>query len=73
VSDNELTRFLAALSPASLDKVRAQPHERQAQLADAWEAELLEDTDLDTLSELSPPAAEEEAAERVVRRAFGEG
>ncbi|WP_042378241.1 hypothetical protein [Streptacidiphilus melanogenes] len=64
---DELTRFLAALSPASREKVRAQPRERQQQLADAWETELTEDTDLDTLDEVSPVAAEDEAAERVVR------
>ncbi|MDH6139463.1 MULTISPECIES: hypothetical protein [Kitasatospora] len=68
--ENELPRFLAALSPASLEKVRQQTPEKQAQLASAWETELIEDTDLDTLSELSPPAAEEEAAERVVRAYF---
>ncbi|MCC9310427.1 hypothetical protein LN042_25725 [Kitasatospora sp. RB6PN24] len=70
--DDELTRFLAALSPASLERVRAQSPEKQAQLAEAWETELIEDTDLDTLSEVSPVAAEEEAAERVVRQSFEE-
>lgn len=64
---DELTRFLEALSPASRQKVRTQPPERQQQLADAWEKELGEDSDLDTLDEVSPVAAEEEAAERVVR------
>ncbi len=70
--DDELTRFLAALSPAHLEKVRAQPRERQEQLAAAWETELSEDTDLDTLSELSPAAAADEAAKRVVREFFEE-
>ncbi|MQS16941.1 hypothetical protein F7Q99_33320 [Streptomyces kaniharaensis] len=69
-ADDELHRFLNALSPASRDKVRAQPRERQEQLAAAWETELSEDTDLDTLDELSPDAAAEEAAERVVRDSF---
>ncbi|WP_042416471.1 hypothetical protein [Streptacidiphilus anmyonensis] len=70
--DDELARFLAALSPASRQRVLAEPRERQQQLADAWEKELTEDTDLDTLDEVSPVAAEDEAAERVVR-AFFEG
>ncbi|MEY9845573.1 hypothetical protein [Streptacidiphilus sp. MAP5-3] len=65
--DDELTRFLAALSPASRAKVRTQPSARQRELAEAWERELVEDTDLDTLDEVSPVAAEDEAAERVVR------
>ncbi|MBF9072626.1 hypothetical protein [Streptacidiphilus fuscans] len=65
--EDELTRFLEALSPASRQKVRTQPQERQQQLADAWEKELGEDSDLDTLDEVSPVPAEEEAAERVVR------
>ncbi|KNB53140.1 hypothetical protein [Streptomyces caatingaensis] len=69
-ADDELARFLAALSPADREKVQAQPRERQEQLAAAWEAELSEDTDLDTLSELSPAAAADEAAERVVREFF---
>ncbi|MFH8387638.1 hypothetical protein ACH4E7_43295 [Kitasatospora sp. NPDC018058] len=69
-TEDELQRFLAALSPASLEKVQAQPRERQEQLAAAWETELSEDTDLDTLDELSPDAAADEAAERVVRDFF---
>ncbi|GHF20238.1 MULTISPECIES: hypothetical protein [Streptomyces] len=64
---DELTRFLAALSPANRQKVEQQPQEQQEKLAAAWEAELREDRDLDTLSELSPHAAEDEAAERIVR------
>jgi hypothetical protein len=70
MSDDELTRFLAALSPASREMVRSQPREQQTRLAAAWETELVEDVELDTLDELSPPAAEEEAAERVVRAFF---
>jgi hypothetical protein len=65
--DDELTRFLDALSPAARQKVRTQPRERQQKLAEAWEKELSEDSDLDTLDEVSPAAAEEEAAERIVR------
>jgi hypothetical protein len=72
MSDDELTRFLAALSPTSREKVRSQPRERQRQLAEAWEKELVEDTDLDTLDEVSPVAAADEAAERVVRDFFEE-
>ncbi|MFI9204128.1 hypothetical protein [Streptomyces sp. NPDC053048] len=60
-----LTRFLNALTPATREKVRRLPQDDQRKLADAWETELAEDTDLDTLSELSPSAAESEAAERV--------
>jgi hypothetical protein len=52
--------------------VRAQPLEQQRQLAQAWEAELTDDTDLDTLDEVSPVAAEDEAAGRVVRASFEE-
>jgi hypothetical protein len=70
--DDELTRFLHALSPDSRRKVRALPDERQRQLAEAWERELSEDTDLDTLDEVSPVAAEDEAAERVVRELLDE-
>ncbi|MDQ0994628.1 hypothetical protein [Streptomyces sp. V3I7] len=60
-------RFLVALSPQAREHVRRQPREEQERLAAAWETELSEDFDLDTLSELSPPAAESEAAARVVR------
>ncbi|MFF0221560.1 hypothetical protein [Streptomyces sp. NPDC004629] len=65
-----LERFLAALSPHDREQVRQQPHDEQERLAAAWEEELREDTDLDTLSELSPAAAESEAAKRVVERRF---
>ena len=70
--DDELTRFLAALSPASRAKVRSRTPELQRQLAEAWEAELTDDTDLDTLDEISPAAAQDEAAERVIRAFLGE-
>ncbi|MFK0254190.1 hypothetical protein [Streptomyces sp. NPDC090445] len=62
-------RFLNALSPDHREKVRALPPARQQELADAWERELEKDHDLDTLSELSPPAAEAEAARRVIESA----
>ncbi|RAG86491.1 hypothetical protein DN069_06695 [Streptacidiphilus pinicola] len=68
--DDALTRFLAVLSPAGRAKVRSQTPEQQRQLAEAWEAELTDDTDLDTLDEISPAAAEDEAAERVIRAFF---
>ncbi|GGX77089.1 hypothetical protein [Streptomyces anandii] len=58
-------RFLVALDPHHREQVQRLSHEEQVKLADAWEAELRQDTDLDTLSELSPPAAESEAAARV--------
>jgi hypothetical protein len=63
-------RFLAALSPRAREHVQQQPREEQEKLAAAWEMELMEDTDLDTLSELSPAAAESEAATRVFRKLF---
>ncbi|MEU6066932.1 MULTISPECIES: hypothetical protein [Streptomyces] len=65
-----MERFLAALSPHDRELVQQQPRAEQERLADAWERELAEDTDLDTLSELSPPAAESEAAARVVKGRF---
>ncbi|AZK97748.1 MULTISPECIES: hypothetical protein [Streptomyces] len=58
-------RFLAALDPEHRDDVARRPREEQERLAAAWESELAKD-DLDTLDELSPPAAEREAARRVV-------
>ncbi|GGY02141.1 hypothetical protein [Streptomyces hiroshimensis] len=63
---DDVARFLHALSPAHREEVRHQPRERQEKLAAAWEKELREDTALDTLSELSPAAAESEAARRVI-------
>ncbi|WP_395570507.1 hypothetical protein [Streptomyces sp. BK79] len=59
-------RFLAALDPDHRDAVRARPRDEQERLAESWERELLADTDLDTLDELSPTAAEAEAARRVM-------
>ncbi|GHF94142.1 hypothetical protein [Streptomyces thermodiastaticus] len=61
-------RFLAALPPPDRERIRKLPHAEQKGLAEAWETELRQDTDLDTLSELSPPAAEHEAAARVLHR-----
>ncbi|GLF99192.1 hypothetical protein [Streptomyces yaizuensis] len=64
--DDTVTRFLKALSPEHRAEVERLPREDRERLADAWEAELVKDHDLDILSELSPPAAESEAARRVV-------
>ncbi|GGS81982.1 MULTISPECIES: hypothetical protein [Streptomyces] len=61
-------RFLAALDPAHRDAVAGEPREEQERLAAAWEEELESDTDIDTLDELSPAAAESEAARRVMER-----
>lgn len=64
-------RFLAALDPDHRDAVGAKPRQEQEQLAAAWERELESDDELDTLDELSPPAAEAEAARRVMNRGTG--
>ncbi|AWW41472.1 MULTISPECIES: hypothetical protein [Streptomyces] len=61
-------RFLAALDPEHRKDIGARPREEQEQLAAAWERELESDDELDTLDELSPPAAEAEAARRVLER-----
>ncbi|MEU6476470.1 hypothetical protein ABZ858_06185 [Streptomyces sp. NPDC047017] len=61
-------RFLAALDPHHREHVQGLPREEQEKFAAAWEKELWQDTDLDTLSELSPAAAESEAATRVARK-----
>ncbi|MER5767386.1 hypothetical protein [Streptomyces sp. NPDC001985] len=63
-----VARFLEALSPEHREEVVRRPEAEQERLAAAWEAELAKD-DFDTLDELSPPAAESEAARRVI----GEG
>ncbi|MFF5446366.1 hypothetical protein [Streptomyces sp. NPDC012888] len=70
---DSLTRFLNALSPEHRQEVSGRPHEQQERLAAAWEAELERDVDLDTLDELSPAAAESEAARRVVEGGAGGG
>jgi hypothetical protein len=64
-------RFLAALDPEHRDAVGTKPRQEQEQLAAAWERELEFDDELDTLDELSPPAAEAEAARRVMNRGAG--
>ncbi|MER6910552.1 hypothetical protein ABT354_02590 [Streptomyces sp. NPDC000594] len=69
--DDTVTRFLKSLSPTDRDAVRLLPRDQRERLADAWEEELVEDHDLDTLSELSPPAAESEAARRVIAKESG--
>ncbi|MFD9408130.1 hypothetical protein ACFWBN_14085 [Streptomyces sp. NPDC059989] len=61
-------RFLAALDPHHREAFTSRPHEEQERLAAAWERELESDDELDTLDELSPPAAEAEAARRVMDR-----
>ncbi|MEU1408162.1 hypothetical protein ABZ471_38595 [Streptomyces sp. NPDC005728] len=64
-------RFLAALDPDHREAVGAKPREEQERLAADWERELESDDELDTLDELSPPAAEAEAARRVMARGDG--
>ncbi|MER5912448.1 hypothetical protein ABT124_18640 [Streptomyces sp. NPDC001982] len=63
-------RFLTALNPHDRERVHEMPRGEQERLAAAWETELQQDWHLDTLSELSPPAAEHEAASRVVKGLF---
>jgi hypothetical protein len=64
-------RFLSALDPDHRQAVGARPRQEQEQLAAAWERKLESDDELDTLDELSPPAAEEEAARRVLHDQAG--
>ncbi|MFF9488325.1 hypothetical protein [Streptomyces sp. NPDC014676] len=61
-------RFLAALDPHHREAVSGRPREEQERLAADWERELEADVELDSLDELSPPAAEAEAARRVLDR-----
>ncbi|MFD7247239.1 hypothetical protein [Streptomyces massasporeus] len=63
-----LGRFLAALDPEHRETIGTRPRQEQERLAAAWERELEADDELDTLDELSPPAAEAEAARRVLER-----
>ncbi|MFE6096256.1 hypothetical protein ACFQ7M_30360 [Streptomyces massasporeus] len=63
-----LGRFMAALDPEHREVVGTRPRQEQERLAAAWERELEADDELDTLDELSPPAAEAEAARRVLER-----
>ena len=64
-------RFLTALDPHHREAVGGRPREEQERLAAAWERELESDTELDSLDELSPSAAESEAARRVLERERG--
>jgi hypothetical protein len=63
---DSVARFLAALGPVDREAVVAKPGEEQERLAAAWERELEGDDELDVLDEVSPPAAEAEAARRVL-------
>ncbi|KMO94262.1 hypothetical protein ACFXG6_04675 [Streptomyces roseus] len=71
MSFDAVDRFLTALDPAHRETVEGLPRDEQQRLAAAWEEELERDTDIDTLDELSPPAAESEAARRVMERRAG--
>ncbi|MFD5121378.1 hypothetical protein [Streptomyces sp. NPDC058385] len=66
--NDSVARFLASLAPEDRQTVVARPAEEQERLAAAWERELEGDDELDVLDELSPPAAEAEAARRVLRQ-----
>ncbi|MBB5809361.1 hypothetical protein ABZ613_01120 [Streptomyces collinus] len=68
---DSLARFLAALDPEHREAIGTRPRQEQERLAAAWERELEADDELDTLDELSPPAAEAEAARRVLDRETG--
>lgn len=68
MATDSVERFLAALDPDHRDTIGAKPRQEQERLAAAWERELEADDELDTLDELSPPAAEAEAARRVLER-----
>ncbi|MGP3735610.1 hypothetical protein ACTWJ9_20830 [Streptomyces sp. GDS52] len=71
MSTDPVGRFLTALDPEHREAVSAKPREEQEQLAAAWERELESDTELDSLDELSPAAAEAEAARRVLNGRTG--
>ncbi|MER5845150.1 MULTISPECIES: hypothetical protein [Streptomyces] len=71
MSTDPVGRFLTALDPEHREAISAKPREEQEQLAAAWERELESDTELDSLDELSPAAAEAEAARRVLARGAG--
>ncbi|MEU8488889.1 hypothetical protein [Streptomyces sp. NPDC048641] len=66
--NDSVARFLAVLTPEDREAVVARPREEQERLATAWERELEGDDELDVLDEVSPPAAEAEAARRVLRQ-----
>ncbi|MFC9926412.1 hypothetical protein [Streptomyces sp. NPDC127190] len=71
MSTDPVERFLAALDREHREEIAARPRQEQERLAEAWEQELASDDELDTLDELSPPAAEAEAARRVLDRGTG--
>ncbi|MFC5955738.1 hypothetical protein ACFP51_14980 [Streptomyces pratens] len=71
MSTDPVGRFLTALDPDHREAISAKPREEQERLAAAWERELADDTELDSLDELSPAAAEAEAARRVLDRVTG--
>lgn len=71
MSTDAVGRFLAALDPTQREAVGSWTRPEQERLAEAWERELEADDELDTLDELSPPAAEAEAARRVLERGIG--
>ncbi|MFF3893141.1 hypothetical protein ACFYY3_08110 [Streptomyces sp. NPDC001812] len=71
MSTDPVGRFLTALDPEHREAVSAKPRKEQEQLAAAWERELESDTELDSLDELSPAAAEAEAARRVLNGRTG--
>ncbi|MGV9570520.1 hypothetical protein ACWDRX_13420 [Streptomyces nigra] len=60
MSTDTVGRFLAALDPEHRQAVGDRSRQEQERLAAAWERELEFDDELDTLDELSPPAAEAE-------------
>ncbi|MEV8532095.1 hypothetical protein [Streptomyces sp. NPDC051211] len=66
MATDAVVRFLKALDPEHREAVGGKPREEQERLAATWERELESDDELDTLDELSPPAAEAEAARRVM-------
>ncbi|MGV9237914.1 hypothetical protein [Streptomyces nigra] len=68
MSTDTVGRFLEALDPEHRQAVGDRSRQEQERLAAAWERELEFDDELDTLDELSPPAAEAEAAQRVLQR-----
>ncbi|MEV7615904.1 hypothetical protein [Streptomyces sp. NPDC089799] len=66
-----VTRFLHALSPASREEAEGLSREELAEMAEAWEGYLRNDTSLLTVDEIDPPMSEHEAAEHVVRDRSG--
>ncbi|MFG2310836.1 hypothetical protein ACGFS9_19490 [Streptomyces sp. NPDC048566] len=66
MSNNSVERFMAALGPEDRKSVASGSAEERARLAADWERELAGDDELDVLDEVSPSAAEAEAARRVL-------